>query len=135
RLIFAGLGSAHPPTAVANVIDNSMSSALVLGDRRVLEELKSRARETLAGDSDEDRFWVIRAGEPWLPAIAGGVAEARAAIDATEVSAGAGDLTAALQRAAELLRTADLQEREIHLLSDLQRTGFELPGNSPAGEI
>ncbi|MGE0159425.1 MAG: BatA domain-containing protein [Gemmatimonadales bacterium] len=135
RLIFAGLGTAHPPTAVAIVIDNSMSSGLVLGERRVLDDLKARAAETLAAASDEDRFWVIRAGEPWLPAIAGGVPEARAAIEATEASAGAGDLTGAIQRAAELLRTADVADREIHLLSDLQRTAFELPGEGPAGDI
>jgi len=135
RLIFAGLGGAHPPTAVVIVIDNSMSSSLVIGERRVLDDLKARARETLAAASDEDRFWVIRAGEPWLPAIAGGVPEAVAAIDATESSAGAGDLTAALRRAAELLGTVEVQEREIHLLSDLQRTAFELPGSGPAGEI
>jgi hypothetical protein len=137
RLIFAGLGGAHPPTAVAIVIDNSMSSGLVLGERRVLDDLKERARETLAAASDEDRFWVIRAGEPWLPAIAGGVPEAVAAIDATELSSGAGDLTAALRRAAELLATVDVnsEEREIHLLSDLQRTAFELPGSGPAGQI
>jgi hypothetical protein len=138
RLIFAGLGGAHPPTAVAIVIDNSMSSGLVLGERRVLDDLKSRARQTLAAASDEDRFWVIRAGEPWLPAIAGGVPEAVAAIDATEVSSGAGDLTAALERAAELLGTVggvNIEEREIHLLSDLQRTAFEVPGNGPAGDI
>jgi len=135
RLIFAGMGGAHPPTAVAIVLDNSMSSGLVLGERRVLDDLKALARETLASASDEDRFWVIRAGEPWLPATAGSAAEARAAVDATEPSAGAGDLTAALERAAELLRTSELEEREIHLLSDLQRTAFELPGAAPAGDL
>jgi hypothetical protein len=135
RLIFAGLGGAHPPTAVVIVIDNSLSSGLVLGDRRVLDELKDLARRALEGASDEDRFWVIRAGEPWLPAIAGGVAEARAAVEATETSAGAGDLTAALERAAELLATVELEDREIHLLSDLQRTAFTLPGETPSGDL
>src|SRR5688572_33340798 len=75
RMIFAGMGGAHPPTAVVIVLDNSMSSGLVLGERRVLDELKGLARESLSGASDEDRFWVIRAGEPWVPAIAGDAAE------------------------------------------------------------
>ncbi len=135
RMIFAGLGGAHPPTAVVIVLDNSMSSGLVLGERRVLDELKALARQTLAGASDEDRFWVIRAGEPWLPAIAGGAADARAAVDATEASAGPGDLTTALERAAELLGAAELQEREIHLLSDMQRTAFSLPGAEPTSDL
>ena len=135
RLIFSGLGGAHPPTAVVIVLDNSMSSGLVLGERRVLDDLKALAHRTLDGASDEDRFWVIRAGEPWMPAVAGGAAEAGAAVDATEAGGGVGDLTAALVRAAELLGTAELDDREIHLLSDMQRTAFTLPGNDPTGGI
>ena len=135
RLLFTGQGGAHTPTAVAIVLDNSMSSGLVVGETRVLDELKSLALVALEDASTEDRFWVIRAGEPWLPAIAGGVAEARAAVTETEASAAAGNLTDALARAAELLRTSDLEEREIHLLSDLQRTAFDLPGAEPAGDV
>jgi hypothetical protein len=133
RLIFAGRGASHPPTAVAIILDNSLSSGLVVGETRVLDELKALARAALGQATDEDRFWVIRAGEPWLPAIPGGAPEARAAVDATEASDGEGDLTAALERAVELLQTSDLLQREIHLLSDMQRTGFVVPGGAPAG--
>lgn len=135
RLIFAGRGGAHRPTAVAIVLDNSLSSGLVVGETRVLDELKALALQTLDGASTDDRFWVIRAGEPWLPAISGRAAVARAAVTETATSAAAGDLTAALTRAAELLRTADHEEREIHLVSDLQRTAFERPGAEPARDI
>jgi len=135
RLVVSGRGRSHPPTAVAIVLDNSLSSGLVVGETRVLDELKRMALSALDEATDEDRFWVIRAGEPWLPAIPGSAAEARAAVEATEASDGSGDLTSALERAAELLRTSDLAEKEIHLLSDLQRTGFSLPGGSPAGDF
>jgi len=135
RLVFSGRGASHPPTAVAIVLDNSLSSGLVIGETRVLDELKELAHAALEEATDEDRFWIIRAGEPWLPAIPGGAAEARAAIDETQASDGEGDLTAAIERAAELLRTSDLPEREIHLLSDMQRTAFELPGAEPAGDV
>ena len=135
RLLFTGQGGAHTPTAVVIVLDNSMSSGLVVGETRVLDELKSLALSALEDASTEDRFWVIRAGEPWLPAISGGVAEARAAVTETEASDAAGDVSDALSRAAELLRTSSLEEREIHLLSDLQRTAFDLPGAEPAGDI
>ena len=135
RLVFAGRGASHPPTAVAIVLDNSMSSGLVVGETRVLDELKALAQAALDQATDEDVFWIIRAGEPWLPAIPGDGSAARAAVEATEASDGAGDLTAALERAAELLRTSDLPQREIHMLSDLQRTGFALPGGAPATEI
>ncbi|MCZ6795377.1 MAG: BatA and WFA domain-containing protein [Planctomycetota bacterium] len=135
RLVFLGRGGSHPATAVVIILDNSMSSGLVVGETRVLEELKALAGRTLDGASDEDRFWVIRAGEPWLPAIPGGPAEARIAVDETETSAAAGDLTAALKRAADLLRTSDLVEREIHLLSDLQRSAFDVLAGDPSGAI
>ncbi|MGD8728217.1 MAG: BatA domain-containing protein, partial [Gemmatimonadota bacterium] len=135
RLVVSGRGASHPPTAVAIVLDNSLSSGLVVGETRILDRLKGLARQALDQATTEDRFWVIRAGEPWLPAIPGGAAEARTAVDETEPSDGAGDLTAALQRATELLRTSDLAEREIHLLSDMQRTGFELPGGQPAADL
>lgn len=135
RLVFSGRGASHPPTAVAIVLDNSLSSGLVIGETRVLDRLRALADAALDQATDEDRFWVIRAGEPWLPAIPGGAAEARAAIDATEASDGEGDLTAALERAVELLRTSQLPQREIHLLSDMQRTGFDVPGGAPADDL
>ena len=132
RLVFLGRGASHPPTAVVIVLDNSMSSGRVVGETRVLDELKDLARQTLDAASDEDRFWVIRAGEPWLPAIPGGAAEARIAVRQTQASAAGGDVAAALTRATELLETAELEVREIHLLSDMQRSAFTLPGEAPS---
>jgi hypothetical protein len=135
RLFFNGRGSAHPATAVVLVIDNSMSSGLVVGQVRVLDRLKELASQTLDAASDEDRFWIVRAGEPWLPALPQSAAQARVAVDAIEASDAGGDLTAALERAAELLRTAALEHREIHLLSDLQGTAFRPAQESPAGTL
>jgi hypothetical protein len=135
RLFFSGRGGAHAPTAAVIVLDNSRSSGLVVGEVRVLDELKAMAERTLDAASDEDRFWVIRAGEPWTPAIPGAATEARRAVEETEASEAAGDLTAALDRAVRLLSTSGMDNREIHLLSDLQQTAFELPGASPAGEL
>ncbi len=134
RLFFAGRGGAHAPTAVVVILDNSMSSGLVVGDVRVLDELKAIATRTLDTASDDDRFWLIRAGEPWLPAIPGTAIEARRAVADTEPSEAAGDLTGALERAVRLLEASDMENREVHLLSDLQRTAFSLPGAAPAGD-
>jgi hypothetical protein len=135
RLFLRGSGSAHPPTALAIVLDNSMSSGLVVGDERVLDHLKGLALQTLSAASDDDRIWVIRAGEPWLPAVPGGPGEARRLVEETTVSAGSGRLSEALRRAAELVSTADLAAREIHLLSDLQQSGFSEDMVAPAGDI
>ena len=135
RLVFLGRGASHPPTAVVVVLDNSLSSGLVVGDRRVLDELKDRALETVTAAGDEDRFWLVRAGEPWIPAIPGSREDVRGSIAETEPSEAQGDLTAALERAVGLLRAADLSNREIHLLSDLQATGFEQGGRAAVEEF
>ncbi|MDP2956599.1 MAG: BatA domain-containing protein [Longimicrobiales bacterium] len=134
RLFLRGAGAAHPPTAVVIVLDNSMSTGLVVGEERVLDHLKGLALGTLDAASEDDMIWVIRAGEPWLPAAPGGSEAARRVVEETAVSAAAGDLSAALARASELASTSGLQAREIHLLSDLQASAFRGRGGPPAGE-
>ncbi len=135
RLFFGGRGASHPPTAVVLILDNSMSSGRVVGEVRVLDELEDIAVRTLDEATAEDRFWVIRAGEPWLPAIPGTAAQARVAVQETDVVDAAGDLTGALERAVRLLDAAPLEHREIHLVSDLQATGFEETATPPAGDL
>lgn len=135
RLVFFGDSGAHPPTALVLVVDNSMSSGRIVGDRRVLDELRDVAEQTLDMATSEDRIWVIRAGEPWLTAAPGGADEARRLIRETEPTDAAGDLTGALRRAVELLRTAETEVKEIHLLSDLQASAFEREGAAPAEDV
>lgn len=135
RLFFAGRGSAHAPTAAVIVLDNSLSSGLVVGEVRLLDELKALASSTLDAGSDEDRFWLIRAGEPWLPAIPGTAADTRQAVEETEVSEAGGDLSAALERAVRLLDTSTMEHREIHLLSDLQSTSFVTSEEASTGDV
>ena len=49
RVIAAGTDRSDPaPTAVVLIIDNSMSSGLVVGEMRVLNELKDLAGQTLS---------------------------------------------------------------------------------------
>ena len=112
-----------------------MSSALIYGESRVLDELKEIAVTTLEASSAEDQFWVLRAGEPWLPSFPGGASKARAIVENTETSDARGDLAGSLERAAGILRTAPFEHREIHLISDLQASAFPARGESPAGDI
>ena len=65
RPFLRSAGVSHEPTAAVIILDNSMSSSLVRGDRRVLDELKARALETLNRAGPDDRFWLLRAGSPW----------------------------------------------------------------------
>ncbi|NJD19335.1 MAG: hypothetical protein FIA95_08665 [Gemmatimonadetes bacterium] len=134
-LFLRGRGSDHPPTALAIVLDNSMSSGLVAGEERVLDGLKELALRTLADATDLDRIWVIRAGEPWLPSAPGGPDEARGAVRATRSSMGPGDLRSALERAAALVGASELPAREIHLLSDLQASALPPGPDAPAGNV
>src|SRR5688500_7474982 len=64
-------GVSHEPTAAVIILDNSMSSGLVRDDRRVLDELKDRALATLERAGPDDRFWLLRAGAAWEPALPG----------------------------------------------------------------
>ncbi len=129
-------GIGHEPTAAAIVLDNSLSTGLVVGDRRVLDDLKQRALELVAQAAPDDRFWVIRAGSPGEPAVPGDAAAAADRIRSTELSAGAGDLDAAIARARALVAAgAERRAPEIDVVSDLQATGFPRPlpagGNAP----
>tara|TARA_Y100000817_G_scaffold57135_2_gene42290 strand:+ start:171 stop:1919 length:1749 start_codon:yes stop_codon:yes gene_type:complete len=126
RLFIPSLNGSHAPTATVIVLDNSLSSGLVVGEIRLLDELKAIAFRTLDVASDEDRFWVIRAGEPWLPAIPGSMDAARRVIEQSEVSEAGSDLSSAIERAVRLLETSNMEHHEIHLLSDLQNTAFSM---------
>lgn len=125
RFFIRGRGSAHPPTALVLVLDNSMSSGRIVGGRRVLDQLEDVAARTLDVSTDEDRIWVIRAGEPWQAVAPVGPAEARRLIRESEVSGARGDVSAALARAAGLVSSSGVAAGEIHLLSDLQATAFD----------
>ena len=71
RPFLRGGGSAHPPTALAVVLDNSLSSGVILGDERALDRLKRAALESLDRATAQDRVWVGRAGPPWSVATPG----------------------------------------------------------------
>ncbi len=125
--------SDHRPSAVAIVLDNSMSSSLVRGDRRVLDDLEALALLAADAAGPDDRFWLIRAGEPW---------EAAPPLDATALAAriravapvpAGADLPAAVERARDILAAgSEGRVPEIHVLSDGQATGF---GALAAGRV
>ncbi|HEX2166542.1 MAG TPA: BatA domain-containing protein [Longimicrobiales bacterium] len=131
---FVGFGGAgHSPTAVVIVLDNSMSTAAVEGERRVLDRLEARALETLEAAGPDDRFWLLRAAQPDDPALIGDAAVTALRVRETEPSAGTADIAAALARAAAILAAgAEGRAAEIHLLTDLQAASFDarLPADS-----
>lgn len=134
RIHFPGRGGSHDPTALALVIDNSMSTTIVEDGRRRLDTLKAVARQSIAEASHDDIIWVVRAGTPWEPAVPGGTAEALAAIDETGPAHSRGELTRAVERARALVGQSALPNREVHVFTDLQATAFSEPA-PPARDI
>ena len=114
-------GSLHEPTAVAVILDNSVSSGLVVDGRPALERLKAMARGSLARATASDRLWLV---------LADGVARAGtpdvllSTVDSAGVSARRLDLTAAVRAATRLVDAEPLPAREVHVVSDLQRTAL-----------
>ena len=54
-------GGGHARTALAIVLDNSLSTSAVEGGRPVLQQLQARAREVLQRASSTDRVWLVTA--------------------------------------------------------------------------
>jgi hypothetical protein len=128
----AGLGALHEPTAVAVVLDNSLSSGAMTGGRRVLDDLAARARETLRAAQAGDALWLIgadglaRRGTPReLLELAGALLP-----DARRL-----DLGAAVRQAARLVAGAGYARAEVHVLSDLQASAFDAVVDSAAAGL
>jgi hypothetical protein len=118
-------GSAHAPTAVAIILDNSMSSSVVEQDERLLDRFKARALEVLTDAGPDDHFWLFRAGAADEPALAGDAETTALRVRGTEPTIGGADLPDVLGRARNVLAAgADGRAVEIHLLSDLQVSSF-----------
>lgn len=133
RPFVRAVGDGHLPTAAVIILDNSMSTGLVDGERRVFDALQARALEALAQAGPDDRFWLIRAAQPWEPAVPGGAEATARLVQETRISAGSADLGGAIARARTLLEGgAEGRAREIHLLTDLQASALEsLPAAGP----
>lgn len=132
RPVARWLGSGHAPTAIAVVIDNSLSSSVVVNGRPLLDQFKSMARDVVSNATSGDRVWLVtidgrvRGGNP---------STLREEINRLEPTAGAGDANAALSRAAGVVRSAGLDARQIALLTDGQRSEWQRPPSIADAQI
>ena len=114
-------GTGHAPTALAIVLDNSLSSSAIAGGRPVLAELREAARAVVAEAGDADRLWLVTADGR----VRGGTPRTLLeAIEATESLPGAGDIGAAAVRAAALVRGAGLNEQRVAIVTDAQASAW-----------
>ena len=124
RIHFPGPGGSHDPTAVALVLDNSLSTTIIEEGQRRLDTLKAIARKSVEAAGYDDVIWVVRAGSPWEVAVPGGIEQAAIAIEETGPSHAHGDLSSAIGRARALVGQSSLPGREVHVFTDLQATAF-----------
>ena len=116
-------GGGHAPTALAIVLDNSLSTSAVVNGAPVLARLKEAARAMLSRANAGDRLWLITADGH----VAGGSASTLGAVvDRTEALAGAGDLHNALIHAVQLVKGAGIPARQVAVLTDAQATSWPL---------
>ena len=115
------VGASHPPTAVALVLDNSLSSGAVVEGRSVLDMLRAEAQTLIGRLGADDRFWLLTA--EGVPRRAD-PASARGTLDSLRPLPVRLDLDGAVRTAATLVLTADVAIREVVVLSDLQASAF-----------
>jgi hypothetical protein len=114
-------GAGHAPTALAIVLDNSLSTTLVVNGRPLLEQFRAAAHDILGSANTTDRLWLITADGR---VRGGGKATLSEELDRVEPLAGAGNLPLALSRAGGAVRSAGLDSRQIIVLTDGQRTAW-----------
>jgi hypothetical protein len=126
------VGAGHAPSAIAIVVDNSLSSAVVVNGHPLLDDFKSMARDVLGGATSADRLWLVTMDGK---VRGGNAATLRDEINGIEPIAGAGDPSAALGRAAGVVRSSGLEARQIALVTDGQRSEWQHPPSLTDAQI
>ncbi len=112
-------GGAHQPTAAVIILDNSPSAGAVVDGGLMLDRLRVAARSSVGRTTSADRIWLMLCDG----VLRGGSREALlATIDSTHTGWQRLDLVQAVERAARMVNAQPLTGREVHVLSDLQRT-------------
>jgi hypothetical protein len=132
RPVARWLGAGHAPTAIAIVIDNSLSSSAVVNGHALLDQFKTMARDVLSHATTTDRVWVVGIDGR----VRGGATTLlREEIDRIEPIAGSGDPALALARAAAVVRASGLDARQIALLTDGQRSEWQRAPSLPDAQL
>ena len=114
-------GRVHEPTALVVILDNSLSSGAIQDGRPALDRLRGVARGSLAAAAPGDRLWLL---------LADGVARGGSrlallgSIDQVTTSQRRLDLTEALGTAMRIVGGEPVTAREVHVVSDLQRSAL-----------
>ena len=119
-----GRATGHEPTAAVIVLDNSLSSGVVVDGRRVLDGLAAAAHAVTARAGSGDHLWLLLADGV---VRRGTLAELDAAIDDARPEAGRMDLSDAVRRAVAVAAGATLPGRDVYVISDGQASALSGP--------
>ena len=123
-----GLGVGHGPTAIAVVLDNSLSTTAMSGGAPVFAQLRDAARALLSVTTPADRLWLVTADGR----VRGGTRDALVAeLMRIAPVQDAGDLPLALRRATAAVQGSTLPARVVAVATDGQRTAWS--SSSPVG--
>jgi len=112
-------GVGHAPTAVAIVLDNSLSSAAAGPEGPMIGRLVAAARGIVDASAAGDRLWLLTMDG----AVTGGdAATISAALARSRALDGAGDAALVLRRAATLVKESAVPTGRIVVLTDAQAT-------------
>jgi len=116
-----GSGDSHAPTALAVVVDNSLSSGVVVEGRRALDTIVATARGVLEHAGSGDRVWLV---------LADGIPQRQTRLEALETldrltpSMARLDLGEAARAAAQAIHDDPLADGAVVVVSDLQATAL-----------
>lgn len=124
RPIGAFFGAGHVPTALAIVLDNSLSTSVIVNGQPLLSSLRETALDAANAATGSDRVWLVSADG----SVTGGSTDAvRQAITKTDVFSGRGNLASAITRATGLVLGSGLSARQVVVLTDAQATAWASP--------
>ena len=125
-------GAGHAPTALAIVIDNSMSTSVVEDGAPLLTRMKDMAGEALNSATPEDRVWLVTADGS---VHGGSVSSLLDELARIKPLAGAGAPRDAVARAVASAEARGFDARHVVVLTDGQRSAWTQPvqvrGNIP----
>ena len=121
RPFVAGLGVGHGPTALAIVLDNSLSTTAVTGGTPTFARLRDATRALLSAATPGDRLWLVTADGR----VRGGSRESLLAELARVVPIeDAGDLPLAFRRAAAAVQGSMLAAQVVAVATDGQQSAW-----------
>src|SRR5687768_9937135 len=122
-----GTGASNATSSVVLLIDRSASMAAVEGRQALSARAVQRARAVLESLDPGDEVQVVAFDaqpEPLFPQPTGDLTRVGASIDAIEPRPFTTDLDAAVGRGLAVLRQSSRINKELYLISDLQRAGL-----------